>query len=70
MTDEARPMFGDPIADWHHWFAWRPVDTYDQGWKWLRFIFRRRIQKHWYLDGGDCRWWQYRASAVTSQERA
>lgn len=63
MVDEAQPMFGSPVADWHRWFAWLPVDTYDHGWKWLRFIYRRRIQKHWYLDGPDCRWWQYRAAA-------
>lgn len=26
----------------HDWFAWHPVDTYDQGWKWLRTVRRRR----------------------------
>lgn len=61
MSDDAKPAFGYPVADWHRIFAWLPVDTYDQGWKWLRRVERRRIQKHSYLDGGDCRWWQYRA---------
>lgn len=61
MPDEAKPMFGYPVADWHDKFAWWPVDTYDQGWKWLRVVERRRIHKHASLDGGYCRWWQYRA---------
>lgn len=61
MSDDAQPMFGNPVAPWHRKFAWWPVDTFDQGWKWLRFIERRRIQKHWHLDGGDSQWWQYRA---------
>lgn len=24
------------------WFAWRPVDTEDRGWRWLRMVWRRR----------------------------
>ena len=28
------------------WFAWHPVWTEDRGWRWLRFVWRRR----WYLD--------------------
>jgi hypothetical protein len=54
-------MFGDPVAPWHRWFAWWPVDTFDRGWRWLCVVERRRIQKHWHLDGPDARWWQYRA---------
>lgn len=61
MTDDALPTFGYPVAPWHRKFAWRPVDTYDQGWKWLCVIERRRIHKNNHLDGGDYRWWQYRA---------
>jgi hypothetical protein len=61
-TREGSPMFGFPVAHYHRWFAWYPVDTYDQGWKWLRFVRRRRIQKHWYLDGGAMQWWQYAAA--------
>lgn len=61
MIDDAQPMFGYPVAPWHRCFAWLPVDTFDQGWKWLRFIERRRIHKYEYLDGGAGRWWQYRA---------
>jgi hypothetical protein len=38
MIDDANPMFGYPVADWHRIFAWLPVDTYDQGWKWLRTL--------------------------------
>lgn len=26
----------------HRWFAWRPVFTHDRGWRWLRFVWRRR----------------------------
>ncbi|MGW6658889.1 hypothetical protein [Rhodococcus sp. NPDC055024] len=42
----------------HKWFAWRPVDTNDQGWKWLRTVYRRRT----YLDIADHpaqRFWDY-----------
>jgi hypothetical protein len=61
MIDDARPMFGFPVAPWHRKFAWLPVDTYDQGWKWLCRIERRRVQKNSGLEGGPGRWWQYRA---------
>lgn len=66
--DAPTPMFGYPVADWHRKFAWLPVDTYDHGWKWLCFVERRRIQKHWYLDGGPLEWWQYRSSKLPSPE--
>ena len=33
-----RPMFGDPIGEWHQWFAWRPVFTYDRRLVWLRIF--------------------------------
>ena len=55
------PMFGSPVADWHRHFAWYPVDTYDQGWKWFRSVYRRRIQKHSSLEGAPARWRQYAA---------
>lgn len=32
------------------WFAWRPVNTVDRGWRWLRFVWRRRC----YTDRGSC----------------
>lgn len=59
--DDAAPMFGYPVAGWHRMFAWWPVDTYDQGFKWLRTVERRRIHKHASLEGGSSRWWQYRS---------
>ncbi len=65
-TDPYRPMFGDPISDWHRWFAWRPVDTADRGWRWMRLVWRRRVEKHHYLDGGADRWFQH----VIRKERA
>jgi len=54
------PIFGFPGGPWHRWFAWHPVETYDGGWQWLRFIERRRIHKKPHLDGSPYRWWQYR----------
>lgn len=27
---------------WFRWFAWRPVDTDDRGWVWLRMVWKRR----------------------------
>ena len=54
------PLFGEPLSPWHWWFAWRPVQTWDHRWVWLRRIQRRFIQKHEYLShGGNDWWWQY-----------
>lgn len=25
------------------WFAWHPTFTHDRGWRWLRFVWRRRF---------------------------
>lgn len=63
MSDPLEPLFGSPVADWHRWFAWRPVDTVDHGYVWLAHIWRRRIQRHQYLNGGPDFWFQHRASA-------
>lgn len=59
--DGAKPMFGWPVAGWHRYFAWKPVQTFDGRLMWLRFIHRRLIQRHDYLDGGPDNWWQYKA---------
>lgn len=59
MNDIYRPTFGEPIADWHRWFAWRPVETVDRGWRWLRVVNRRRIHKHHFLLGGADFWFQH-----------
>lgn len=59
-----KPAFGFALGPYHRYFAWKPVDTFDRGWRWLCFVERRRIQKHDYLDGGSSRWWQYRAREV------
>lgn len=29
--------------EWFRWFAWHPVWTYDRGWRWLRFVWRRHV---------------------------
>jgi hypothetical protein len=54
-----RPAFGEPVTDWFRWFAWHPVETCDRGWRWLRPVWRRRIEKHHYLTGGRDRWFQH-----------
>jgi hypothetical protein len=60
MSDDwYAPMFGDSVAPWHRWFAWRPVSTVDRGTQWLRVVYRRRIQKHSYLNGGPDFWFQH-----------
>lgn len=59
MRDRYKPTFGEPITDWVQWFAWKPVDTVDGGWAWLKHVHRRRIQLHEYLDGGSRQWWQH-----------
>lgn len=46
----------------HLWFAWRPVDTHDQGTKWLRRVWR---QRRWrdvsglHTSNVVHRWWSY-----------
>lgn len=63
MNDQYAPLFGSPVAPWHRWFAWRPVNTVDRGTRWLTVIHRRRVQKHQYLDGGGRDFWfQYAVS--------
>lgn len=57
--DKWKPLFGDPVAPWHKWFAWHPVDTIDYGWVWLRKVNRRRCQIKTFLPGGGVRWWQH-----------
>lgn len=52
-------MFGSPIGPWHDWFAWFPIQTYDQRFAWLRRVRRRCVQKHQHLTGGADFWWQY-----------
>ena len=52
-------MFTSPVGEWHRWFAWKPVRTYDQRLVWLRIVGRRCMQKHQYLQGGPDFSWQY-----------
>ena len=49
---------------WHRWFAWRPVQTVDRGWRWLRFVQRRRFQLKPYLHGAEFWSWFQFAVAV------
>jgi hypothetical protein len=70
MTYSYKPRFGEPVSPWVRWFAWRPVNTEDYGLQWLRYVYKRRIQKLVYLDGGYNRWWQYvRIVPVTKEGR-
>ena len=61
--DPYTPRFGEPITEWFRWFAWKPVETVDRGWRWLRPVWKRRVQKHEYLFGGGDFWFQH---AVTT----
>lgn len=53
------PLFGRPITGWHRWFAWRPVETVDRGWRWLRPVWRRRLQSMAHLEGPTTTWFQH-----------
>lgn len=68
MSDPYAPRFGSPVAPWHRWFAWRPVDTVDRGYRWLTLIHRRRIHKHGFLNGGADFWFQYAVSIDTQEQ--
>ena len=56
------PRFGDPIGNWHKWFAWYPIQTFDGRTSWLRTIERRRIQLKSSITHMTSWWWQYRRS--------
>jgi hypothetical protein len=60
QAGDPTPMFGRPVGCWHAWFAWKPVRTFDRRLSWLRWVKRRCIQKHDYLDGGADFWWQFK----------
>jgi len=59
MTEQYKPMFGEPVSDWYRWFAWRPVETVDRGWQWMRPVWKRRIYRHAYLFRGPEFWFQH-----------
>jgi hypothetical protein len=67
MSDpNPKMMFGDPVGPWHDWFAWFPIQTYDQRFAWFRWVRRRSIQKHQYLRGGADFWWQYHVERIAA----
>lgn len=67
MIDNYPPKYADPIGHWHKIFACIPINTLDEGWKWLCFVQRRRTQKHDWLSGGPDLFWQYLSlTAITS----
>lgn len=59
VVSRYEPAFGEPVSGWFRWFAWRPVETVDRGWRWLCPVWRRRVQKHDYLSGGPDFWFQH-----------
>jgi hypothetical protein len=55
------PMFGRPITDWERVFIWKPVRTVDRGMVMpMQYVWRRRIAKYSFLDGGADFWFQER----------
>ena len=66
--DELAPRFGTPVAGWLRWFAWRPVETVDRGWCWLRLVNCRRIQINPCLNGGADFWFQYAVDIQPNSE--
>lgn len=57
-NNDFKPVFGFPLANWHTWFAWYPVDTIDYGHVWLRRVWRRKCQSKVML-GPTVTWFQY-----------
>lgn len=56
------PMFGEPVAAPHRVFLWRPRNTADQGWKWLRSVWRQRMVYDFADAGGPISYgWFYTA---------
>jgi len=67
-TDDMQPLFGEPIAEWYRYFAWKPVSTLDRGHRWLCLVWKRKCQPHNYLPGPGTPFFQYRVSAPKEQQ--
>lgn len=67
--DQYAPAFGRAFTPWWRWFAWRPVETVDRGKVWLRLVWRRRIHKHQYLNGGRDFWFQHAVNIERGERR-
>ena len=63
-------MTRNPIAAWFPWFAWHPVETVDRGWRWGCFVWRRRIAKKPFLEGGGDFWFQHAVAIRTEDDIA
>lgn len=37
--------------DWHYWFAWYPVSTFEYGVVWLRTVIRKKIPAEYFAKG-------------------
>lgn len=44
---------------WHRWYAWRPVQTEQHGWRWLRTVQRARYYFPDWLHGAPGPIWVY-----------
>lgn len=63
----AYPMFGDFIGEWHKWFAWWPVYTYDNRRVWLRCVWRRCVMNKYIIDPVQRKWWWYQIEAPNGE---
>lgn len=52
-------QFAEKVGPVRRWFAWKPVQTFDGCWVWLRVVARWRVQKHDHLPGTTDQWWVY-----------
>lgn len=54
-------MFAHPVSPWRHWFAWRPVVTWDGRLIWLVPCIRRVLQLKDHISSprGADRWSEY-----------
>lgn len=44
INKQGDTLFGKKqIQDWEKMFAWKPVQTIDQGYIWLRYYWRRKV---------------------------
>lgn len=63
-AQDYQPLFADVTTSWYIWFAWRPTETVDRGWRWMRFVWRRRVQSKVHLPGPQMTWYQTAVSPI------
>lgn len=60
--NDLKPRFAEPVSNWYRYFAWKPVATWDRGYRWLTVVWKRKCQPHDYLQGSQSWFFQYRAT--------